>query len=169
MKSSSKQNDFLKLYEPNHDRFERFCRARVYGRMEYGDLMNESLLIAFEKFHTLKSEKSFLSFLIGISIRVLSNDNRKSKEFTTSNQESLNHFVDHSQETDTDADIHFLYLNIGLLSEDQKNCILMFEIAGFNIKEIAVIQNTTESNVKQRLKRGRQKLSELMNFESSFK
>ena len=41
-----RQKRFLALYEPNHDRFERFCRARVYGRMEYQDLINESLLIA---------------------------------------------------------------------------------------------------------------------------
>ena len=31
----SKQDYFLKLYKPIHDRFERFCRARVYGGMEF--------------------------------------------------------------------------------------------------------------------------------------
>ena len=34
----SKQGYFLKLYKPIHDRFERFCRARVYGDMEFRDL-----------------------------------------------------------------------------------------------------------------------------------
>ncbi len=73
MQKDKKQKDFLKLYEPIHNRFERFCRARVFGNMDYKDLINESLLIAFEKFYSLKSEKAFLSFLIGISIRVLAN------------------------------------------------------------------------------------------------
>ena len=52
-----KQEKFLQLYEPIHDRFERFCRARVYGKsceMEYSDLINETLLVAFEKTDTLK-------------------------------------------------------------------------------------------------------------------
>lgn len=60
----NKQNHFLKLYEPVHDRFERFCIARVFGDMEYTDLMNETLLVAFQKIDNLKSEQALLSFLI---------------------------------------------------------------------------------------------------------
>ena len=58
-----KQKKFLKYYEPIHDRFERFCRALVYGEMEGSDLMNETLLVAFEKFDKVNSEESFFSFL----------------------------------------------------------------------------------------------------------
>ena len=78
--SKKKQEQFLELYEPIHDRFERFCRARVYGNMDFRDLINETLLIAFEKFETLKSSDAFLSFLFGISVRILANKNRKNKE-----------------------------------------------------------------------------------------
>ena len=76
MRESKQQQNFLKLYEPVHDRFERFCRARVFGNMEYQDLMNDTLLVAFQKFDTLKSEKAFLSFLIGISVRILANNHK---------------------------------------------------------------------------------------------
>lgn len=65
MNNKQQQTYFLKLYEPVHDRFERFCRARVYGEMEYTDLMNETLLLAFEKINSLKSEQAFFSFLVG--------------------------------------------------------------------------------------------------------
>ena len=61
--SKAKQQEFLDLYEPIHDRFERFCKARVYGNMEFQDLVNETLLVAFDKFETLKSKKAFLGFL----------------------------------------------------------------------------------------------------------
>jgi RNA polymerase sigma-70 factor, ECF subfamily len=74
---TAKQNRFLALYEPIHDRFERFCRARVYGEMEYTDLMNETLLVAFEKLDSLKSDRSFLSYLFSIAVRLLANDKRK--------------------------------------------------------------------------------------------
>ena len=47
--------------------------------MDYQDLMNDTLLVAFEKFETLKSEKAFLSFLFGISVRLLANNNKKKK------------------------------------------------------------------------------------------
>ncbi|MDC3220364.1 hypothetical protein OAT71_00980 [Flavobacteriales bacterium] len=74
-----KQKKFLKYLEPIHDRFERFCRARVYGEMEGSDLMNETLLVAFEKFDKVNSEDSFFSFLCGIAVRILSNDNKRQK------------------------------------------------------------------------------------------
>ena len=77
---STKQQEFLDLYEPIHERFEGFCRARVYGNMEFRDLINESLLVAFERFDTLKSKEAFLSFLFSIRVRILSNNHRKKKE-----------------------------------------------------------------------------------------
>ena len=66
--NSSKQEKFLNLYQPVHDRFEKFCRARAYSEMPYEDLINESLLVAYDKLENLLNETSFLSFLIGISI-----------------------------------------------------------------------------------------------------
>ncbi|MEO9533212.1 MAG: RNA polymerase sigma factor [Crocinitomicaceae bacterium] len=159
--NKKKQNEFLSLYKPVHERFERFCRARVYGEMEYADLMNETLMRAYEKFDTLKSKDAFLSFLFSISVRVLANTNRKRNETTKLNHEA---FIvsDHSNLADKNADVHLLYLALGKLPEDQKESIILFEITGFSIKEIAAIQKTSESNVKQRLRRGRLKLREVL-------
>lgn len=165
MKEVKKQTHFLKLYEPIHNSFERFCRARVYGSMEYRDLMNESLLIAFEKLDSLKSEKAFLSFLIGISIRVLANYNKKKKEDSITTTEQLN-LIDNNTKTDKDAEIYMLHKALNELPETQKEALILFEISGFSIKEVAKIQEASESAIKQRLKRGREKLTEILTFES---
>ena len=61
--NNRKQAAFLALYEPVHNQFERFCRARVYGQMEFRDLMNETLLQAYRKFDQLRSEEAFLGWL----------------------------------------------------------------------------------------------------------
>ena len=159
--SKKRQNEFLTLYKPIHERFERFCRARVYGEMEYEDLMNETLMRAYQKFETLKSKEAFLSFLFSISVRVLANTNRKKKETQRLNQEAYI-VSDHSNLADKNADVHLLYLALAKLPEDQKESIILFEITGFSIKEIAEIQETSESNVKQRLRRGRLKLREVL-------
>lgn len=163
----NKQDTFLNLYEPVHERFERFCRARVYGNMEYRDLMNETLLVAFEKFETLRSKEAFLSFLFGISVRILSNNHQKKKEvhLTSEHSDKLN-----SRATQAaDPDIDFLYQALSTLKDDQRECLILFEITGFNIKEIAEIQAVSESAVKQRLKRGRERLTQIMTFESDHK
>jgi RNA polymerase sigma-70 factor (ECF subfamily) len=41
-------------------------------------------------------------------------------------------------------------------------CIILFEISGFSIKEIMGIQNSSEAAVKKRLSRGRMQLLALM-------
>jgi RNA polymerase sigma-70 factor (ECF subfamily) len=164
-----KQEEFLTLYEPIHDRFERFCRARVYGNMEFRDLMNETLLFAFENFESLKSKGAFLSYLFSVSVRILSNNNRKKKEHHTANYEQIKWVKDEYSDTQLDAEIHFLYEALAKLSEEQREAVILFEISGFSIKEIAVIQGASISAVKQRLKRGRERLGEIMTFESSYK
>ncbi len=165
--SDTKQDQFLALYEPVHERFERFCRARVYGDMDYRDLINESLLVAYDKLEALRKKEAFLSFLIGISVRILSNNHQKKKEerWSAATEKDKQDFTIGV----SDPDIHFLYEGLSHLKNEQRECLILFEISGFSIKEIAAIQNASESAVKQRLKRGRDKLTRILTFESSNK
>src|SRR3989338_8114910 len=120
----SKQDRFLSLYEPVHNRFERFCRARVYGKMEFRDLMNETLLVAFEKFDSLRSEAAFLSFIIGISIRILANNSKKKQEDYLNKEEHALLIANHGNATSLDTEIHFLHQALALLPKKQENPIM---------------------------------------------
>lgn len=160
--AEEKQKAFMKLYEPVHAQFERFCKARVYGQLDFKDLMHDSLIIAFNKFESLKEEKAFLHFLFGIAIRILSN-NKKKKSLDY--HDNLNSVVSSTPVvSDTERNIELEHLKIALsrLPEEQKEAILLFEIGGFSIKEIAGLQESSESAVKQRLSRGRQNLLVLL-------
>jgi RNA polymerase sigma-70 factor (ECF subfamily) len=161
-----KQKEFLALYEPIHLDFERFCRARVYGDMEFRDLMNETLLKAFEKFDDLRSKEAFLSYLLSISVRILANNKRKRKEETDSFELIAIRTRDVNSNTEAKAESYFLQKALAQLPEEQRESIILFEISGFSIKEIAEIQNASESSVKQRLRRGRIKLREILTFEA---
>lgn len=164
--SKSKQDSFLALYEPVHSRFERFCRARVYGNGDYRDLMNDSLLVAFQKFEELQSKKAFLSFLFSICVRIVGSQSQKKREFLSDSDDSMNQRPDDQSNTQMEAEVHFLYSSMALLPDAQRECLLLFEVSGFKIKEIAIIQNASEDAVRQRLKRGREKLSQIVQFES---
>lgn len=157
-----KQDKFLELYEPVHAKFERFCRARVYGEMEYADLMNETLLTAYQKLEALRSESSFLSFLFSIAVRILANNNRKQKTERLGGNDGLLEFIDINANTSDKTDVYFLHKALSLLPDLQKESLILFEITGFSIKEIAEIQDSTETAVKQRLRRGRLRLKELL-------
>lgn len=151
----------MKLYKPVHPDFERFCRARVYGELEYGDLMNETLLVAFKNFSSLKEEKTFLSFLIGIAVRILSNAHRKRhtvavEDYHIATVKSI------ESATDSRAEAGQLHKALAELPADQRESLILFELSGFTIKEICEIQESGESAVKQRLRRGRMALRKLL-------
>ena len=156
-----KHKKFLSLYEPVHDRFERFCRARVFGQMDFRDLMNDTLVIAFQKFTGLRSEKAFLSFLFGITIRLLSNYRKKRKAFEIIDEKYMLN-VPSKYNSETDAEIYFLYKTMALLPAAQRESLILFEISGFSIKEIAALHQVSEAAVKKRLERGRKKLAQLL-------
>lgn len=161
-----KQEEFLKHYEPVHERFERFCRARVFGDLDFRDVMNDTLLIAYQKFDELQAKEAFASFLFGICVRVLGNKYQKKREQRLPENHSFHQLKDHGTSPTSSADVHYLYQAMKQLPEEQREALLLFEISGFSIREIAELQHASESAVKQRLKRGREKLAEWLTFDA---
>ncbi|PKP21703.1 MAG: hypothetical protein CVU05_06150 [Bacteroidetes bacterium HGW-Bacteroidetes-21] len=160
--ADKKQIEFMELYKPIHDSFVRFCAARSYGIIETEDLVSETIVQAYSGFEKLREKKAFLSFLFSIASNIIKNALRKKK-----NVEMVYH-LDHQLEDkshatlDAKADIELLYKALTRLPDLQKEAIILFEISGFSIQEIADMQKSGISSVKQRLKRGREKLSELL-------
>lgn len=170
--SKNKQQYFLALYQPIHNRFERFCRARAFYDMPYEDLMNETLLVAYKKFDQLKNEAAFLSFLIGISTRLLANSHRKKKATTVEDEFILTNYPDPERQVDRQFEVETLHKALAQLPDIQREALILFEITGFSIKEIMELQNSGQSAVKQRLARGRTALAEIikkMEFSNSLK
>jgi RNA polymerase sigma-70 factor (ECF subfamily) len=157
LKSNERKKIFLEFYDPVHEKFERFCKARVYGEMDYQDLMHDSIIIAFQKFQPNVESKSFLSFLFSIAIRVLANNNRRQKKNI-----AHQNFLMLSENNDNE-EIEHLYSALNLLPDIQKETIILFEIVGYSLKEIAELHQTNENNVKQRLHRGRIQLKKILN------
>ena len=160
--SEQKNKAFMNLYQPAHARFEKFCKARVYGEFDFKDLMQETILIAYQKFETINEPKAFLYFLFGIAIRILANNNRKQKTETLSMNSKMYQIPNNFNLTDQQIEINHLNTALAMLPEVQRESIILFEISGFSIKEIAELQNASESAVKQRLLRGRQELLSIL-------
>jgi RNA polymerase sigma-70 factor, ECF subfamily len=159
---TEKQIEFMKLYEPVHNSFVRFCAAKAYGVMETGDLVNETILNAFADFEKLKEKKAFLSYLFSIACNVVNNTLRKKKVVSYTNEFDCQ-IEDKTQPVyETKSEIELLYKALNKLPDAQKEALILFEISGFSIKEISEIQKAGISSVKQRLKRGREKLSEIL-------
>lgn len=156
----NKQEEFLVLYESIHESFVRFCHARAYGVMEPEDLIAESVLKALESFGKLRSKDAFLSFMFTIAKNIVNGKNRRAKFTGSYNEKDAHTIPDEGIDAETKHDVAVLYEALKQLPNKQKEAIILFEISGFSIKEIAEIQNSGESAVKQRLKRGRENLAQ---------
>ena len=156
---------FMKLYEPQHEAFVRFCAAKSYGVMETEDLVNETLAAVFQKLGNLKCDQAFLSYLFSTASNIIKNEIRRKKiiyyeaDFTVLAEKSM------IQAEDERADIAILYEALNHLPGDQKEALVLFEISGFRIKEIATLFHTSEDTIKQRLSRGRKQLAKLLNVQ----
>ena len=153
------QKQFLALYEPIHESFARFCHAKAYGLMEAEDLISETVLCALEKFDTLKNDEAFLSFLFSIASNLLAKKNRRLKFKAEYHESEAFKLKDEGIDAETRLDVAILYGALNELSKVQKEALILFEISGFSIKEVAEIQKVKLSAVKQRLKRGRENLA----------
>ena len=163
--AKTKQQRFLELYQPVHDRFERFCRARAFGDMPYEDLINDTLLVAFRRMDSIRNEKAFLSFLIGTAIKILSNANRKMRPESGVDEMVFDNHPDASRSIEKKFEIELLHKALARLPKLQREAIILFEITGYSIKEIMTIQQSGASAVKQRLARGRKELAAIIKKE----
>ncbi|MFN5459016.1 MAG: RNA polymerase sigma factor [Bacteroidota bacterium] len=160
----SKQEQFMQLYAPVHERFERYCKTRAYGEFHFKDIMHDTLLVAYEKFDNIKSKEAFLYFLFGTTVRILSNQRKKKRtEYVEDFTNKYENIGTNEASIEKRLEIKNLYEQLEKLDHVTRECIILFEISGFSIKEIMTILNLGESAVKQRLSRGRKQLIEMMN------
>ena len=119
------------------------------------------MLRAYENFEKLEHPEAFLYFLFGIATRVLANQRKKKQpELVEHLFTEFKYVQNDEQPIERKMEIKNLYEQLEKLDELSRDCIILFEISGFSIKEISAIVNLSEAAVKQRLSRGRKELLE---------
>ena len=165
MDIETKKEKFTELIKPLLPKLERYALSVMLSRDEAKEIVSETLLIAFERFDTLKSEKAMLSFLFTIASRVRVDYIKTEKKTESISQGIADIYPSSEASAETLFDIKLLYEALGKLEKKMSEAIILFEITGLKIKEIATVQNSTVSAVKIRLFRGRRKLAKLLGAE----
>jgi RNA polymerase sigma-70 factor (ECF subfamily) len=162
-------NKFITLLKPVYNESLRYCRAICSGKSyaESYDVLQQSLLQAMESFHTLKDDGKFKNWYFKIITRCYYDYFRKSfwhKFQPLEKVKSVNRLPEIYDSAKTNENRLLLSQALSYISEKEKITLLLFEIAGFSIEEIVVIQNERSiSAVKSRLSRTRQKLKNIIN------
>ncbi len=159
-------SEFTDLLKPHYNDGVNYCRALCSGasKSEAEDVMQQALLRAYENFDSLRDTSSFKSWFFKIITRCFYNSVRKPfwSRFVSLNSEegkvAFKVFEDEFFE-----DNQMLIAALSQITRKERVALLLFEIAGFSIAEITAIQNEkSESTIKSRLSRTREKLKEIM-------
>lgn len=155
---------FSKAIEPHYTDALRYCRALCarWSPSEAEDVLQQAFLQALEHYDRLEDSSKFRAWLFRIITRTFYSSVRRSfwKRFIplhgTPEVEDLPE-VYHRPERRDDALV--LMQALSQLSSRQRAAILLYEVAGFSMQEIASIQGDgSVSAVKSRLSRSRRKL-----------
>lgn len=160
-------SEFLTWYEAVHEPFVRYCSSRSYGIMETEDLVQETILATLQAFSSIRKKEKLLSFMIGTVNNIMKNKWRRKKFKAQWNEELLEKLESQTPSPEVALDIHYLLKAMDQLPDQQKEALLLFEVSGFSIKEVAKIQDSSVAAVKTRLHRSRQKLRELLTEKGS--
>jgi len=160
--SKIKQTNFLKAYQGCHEPLLRYCSALAYGKMDCEDLVQDVLLAAYTHFDKIKNKNQLLHYLIRAARNRSISKFRKQKYKAVLLEKHTERLVAREISPDTILEIQLLYKTLDQLPEKQKDALILFEINGFSIKEIAAIQAKSAGAVKTNISRGRQKLKALL-------
>jgi RNA polymerase sigma-70 factor (ECF subfamily) len=162
-----KQQRFMDLLDPVHDRLARFAHALTRNRETARDLVQETLLIAYEHFDELKDESAFASWMFTIARRNFHKLNKRESFLEEYDENAAEKIEDTNIQPDVAMDIRILYDALARLPESQREAVVMFEISGLTLEEIHAIQGGSLSGVKSRIARGRRKLASLLGVEET--
>jgi RNA polymerase sigma-70 factor (ECF subfamily) len=128
--------------------------------MAFDDLVNESVLKAYQNWTKIEKKEALLYFLFSTATNIVRNSSRKKKESSLEDKHCTNYLTESTAEDE--MQIAYLYEQLDKLSDTKKEALILFEINGFSIREVAEIQKSTEGAVKVMLSRARKELKELM-------
>lgn len=143
---------FGKLVIESQESLYRVAKSILYSDEDCKDAISEAITKGFEKLDTLKKDRYAKTWLIRILINECYDIHRRNKD--------LDDIEVHTYELGYEEPDNYseLYEAIMKLEVDYRTAIILYYIEGYKIKEIASMVDSTESAVKKRLARAREKL-----------
>lgn len=154
----------IALLEPFHEQAEATARRLCRSSADGDDLYQESVLRAFDKLHTLRDESRFRSWFYATLLSRHRSRYRRAfwKRFVPMDDafpESGGPAGEDGSRWDEETfRASRAARALHTLPDVQREAVVLFEIDGHSIEEVAAMQRTGISAVKSRLARGRERL-----------
>lgn len=154
---------FANLIEENKDRIYRICCYYLADEEDRKDLFQDALLNIWKGFKTFRSEASFSTWAFRITVNTALAFISKKRKYQQKNLKFAEVLEQKKSKKDIDSNeaINQLQHNIGKLPLLDM-IIISLVLEENSSKEIAAITGLTESNVRVRIHRSKEKLKEMM-------
>ncbi|MGZ0049602.1 RNA polymerase sigma factor [Brevibacillus gelatini] len=156
---------FTELYDEYFDRVNRYLRCRVQSTWDADDLTTVVFLKALEKFDQYSRTSPFASWIFRIAHNTYVDFMRKNRELPVDQEEFLGSEPDDTWQPErqalTNEEIRLLRDRLDLLSQDQKDVLMLRYFADLKISQVAEVLGKSESSIKMISYRGLQKLQKM--------
>lgn len=143
-----KKEELGQLILASEDTMYHVAKTLLYNDADCADAIQEAIVRAFTKLHTLRQDSYAKTWLIRIVINECYAIMRRQKRII-----SLEAYK--REETCQTEDYTDLYEAVRQLPEEIRICVTLYYMEGYSVKETAHILEVTESAVKNRLARAR--------------
>jgi RNA polymerase sigma-70 factor, ECF subfamily len=154
----ARQQRFVRLVEPHHDRALGFARCLCASAADGDDLFQIVLLRALERIDQLRDDGAFRAWFYRIIVSV--HRNRSRRPFWRRLVPLDDYRAPDVPVDEALASAQRARIALGCLAPEQRETILLFEIDGWSVDEIAALHGVSVSAVKSRLVRARERLRE---------
>jgi RNA polymerase sigma-70 factor, ECF subfamily len=154
----------MTLLGPIHDQVRLLARQLARSRFDGDDLFQEAVLRAQAKLHTLSDETRFRGWFYAVLLSVHRTRSRRPfwKRFLSLDRERDDGFDPPGEDGEQAAQERMRAERasraLATIPAVQREAVVLFELNGFSIQEIAEMQKVSVSAVKSRLQRGRARL-----------
>lgn len=154
MRARKKDKDaFVKLMELNMQSMYKIAKAYLKNDDDVADVIQDTILICYERIGTLRQCKYFKTWIIRILINKCKDTLKLGKQLCCSDE------IPEVPIQDMDFErMEFVEL-LKIVGEKYRQILLLYYLEGFNTREIAEILDLNEKTVQTRLLRGRDMFS----------
>jgi RNA polymerase sigma-70 factor, ECF subfamily len=158
---------FRRLIEPDWAKSLAFARSLSRSRSDGDDLFQEAVVRAMTKLASLRDDGAFRGWFYRILITVHRNRSRRSfwrrfvrisDEHSPDEQTSVADYRVTAWSPDAAESVRRAREALATLPAEQRESIVLFELEGWQVDEIAALHGVSVSAVKSRLSRGRDRL-----------
>jgi RNA polymerase sigma-70 factor (ECF subfamily) len=154
---------FAEAYRENAARVARWAARLAGSEVDVEDVVQEVFLVLSRKWHTLRPDGNFISWLFQITRKVVANQRRRLRwRRQWSGPEALSSVCCEGPDPDAELErrrmVALFHRAIDRLPEKQRTVFVLFELEGMSTAAIAALTQRNHSTVKVQLARARERV-----------